>query len=117
MKVVYIAGVHKFEYLHETMGCIKKAEAIADKYWKMGYGVILPHRNSSRDHLFFDGLLPDDYIFDGYIEILSRCDIVVMMKGWEQSEWARREESMARDLVDSGMEIIYDDGEVIEKIS
>ena len=43
----------------------------------------------------------------GDLAILARCDVCIMMAGWENSEGARQERKFARA---HGIEIIYDQG-------
>jgi len=50
------------------------------------------------------GVIPEKKFLDGYLEILSRCDILFAMPGWEKSEGARREVKEAKKL---GLKIIY----------
>ena len=108
MKVAYIAGPYRAATPHGILQNIRKAEAVAIKYWQKGYAVICPHKNTA----LLDGLLQDHCWLDGYLEILSRCDIVVMLPEWHDSEGARQEHALAKDMA---MEIIYDDGQTAEK--
>jgi hypothetical protein len=55
------------------------------------------------------GSCPDTVWLEGDLVILRRCDVVAMMPGWKQSEGARAEETLAREL---GKTIIYPDGEI-----
>ena len=109
-KVAYIAGPYRAATPHGIVQNIRRAEAVAIKYWKKGYVVICPHKNSA----LFDGILSDEAWLEASCVLLARCDVCVMMQGWERSEGARNEESMARD---NKMEIIYDDGQTAEKLA
>jgi hypothetical protein len=80
---------------------IRKAEAVAIKYWKLGYAVICPHLNTA----LLDGVAPDEVWLKGDLEMLGRCDIVVMMKGWDCSKGATSEHNYAKHL---GIQVIYD---------
>lgn len=70
-------------------------------YRKLGYAVFCPHMNSA----LMDGTMPDDYWMNEDLEILHRCDAIVMLKDWEQSEGARIEHQKA---VDWELSVIYD---------
>jgi len=105
MVLVYIAGPYRAKTIHETVENIRRAEAVAIKYWKEGYAVICPHLNTA----LLDGAIPDRKILKGDLVILSRCDIVVMMKGWEKSQGARAEHDYAQEL---GITIYYEHEEV-----
>lgn len=101
MILVYIAGPYRSETLHGVVENIRRAEAVAIKYWKQGYAVICPHLNTA----LIDGVIPDKDILKGDLVILSRCDIVVMMKGWETSKGAIEEHHYAKSL---GITIYYE---------
>ena len=53
----------------------------------------------------FDGACDDSVWLDGDLEILGRCDVIVMMDGWQESNGASRELDVAFKL---DKEIIYD---------
>ena len=100
MKVAYIAGPYRGETESAVVTNIRHAEKYAIKYWKLGYAVVCPHKNSA----LFGGLAPDEVWLAGDLEILGRCDVVVMIPGWTRSVGAVAEELHARRL---GLEIIY----------
>ena len=85
MQVAFISGPYRASTVYGIKHNVDIAGAVALKYWKRGYAVICPHKNSA----FFDGECPEKVWLDGDIEILRRCDVIVMMSGWEQSEGAR----------------------------
>jgi hypothetical protein len=91
MKLAYIAGPYRTGHGRTVFENIQAARAVAVKYWKLGYAVICPHSNTA----FFDGLCPDDTWIEGDLEMLRRCDVVVMMKSWRQSAGARKEFRLA----------------------
>jgi len=101
MKVAYIAGPYRSETIQGIAENIRKAERIAIKYWKGGYAVICPHKNTA----LFDGECPDNVWLEGDIEIMKRCDVVIMTPDWRQSEGARQEHEIAMSLE---KEIIYE---------
>jgi hypothetical protein len=103
LKIAYIAGAYRSETISGTVKNIRAAEYVAIKYWKKGYAVICPHKNTA----LFDGLMPDKTWLDGDIEILKRCDVIVMMQGWEDSTGSKAEHFFA---LRNGIEIIYDIG-------
>lgn len=101
MKVAYIAGPYRSNTVHGIVENIRKAEAVAIKYWQLGYAVICPHKNTA----LFDGLASDHVWLEGDIEILKRCDAIVMMQGWEKSSGASKEKLIATEY---GIEVIYE---------
>ena len=101
MKVAYIAGPYRGKTESDVVANIRHAEKYAIKYWRLGYAVICPHLNTQ----LFGGLAPDEVWLKGDLELLRRCDAIVMIPGWEESFGARAEEGVAQTL---GLEIIYE---------
>jgi len=87
MKLVYLAGAYRSSTIHGTVENIRRAEAVAIELWKRGYAVICPHMNSA----LLDGVVDDSVFLAGGIEMLKRCDILVMMDGWEDSKGSNAE--------------------------
>jgi hypothetical protein len=55
----------------------------------------VPHGNTA----FMDGAdIPDGVFLEGDLEILRRCDAILMLKNWRQSAGARGEHQRAKDL-------------------
>ena len=98
--VVYISGKYTAKTQAEELTNIKLAAEVAEKYWHKGYTVICPHTNTMfvKD-VDYEGFMAGD------IEILSRCDIIVMMKSWYESKGAIREYNYA---VKHNIQIIFD---------
>lgn len=107
MKVAYIAGPYrsKNNKICEVVQNIRNAEKIALKYWKLGYAVICPHKNTA----LLDGECDDKVWLDGDIEILKRCDVIVMMSNYKKSSGAIKELEFANI---NKIEIIFDEEEV-----
>ena len=101
MKIAFISGPYRAKTEWGVLNNIRAAEKVALKYWKKGYVVICPHKNTA----LMGGVLPDEVWLKGDLEILRRCDVVVMMEGWKKSEGARAEHEEA--LI-KFMEIIYE---------
>jgi hypothetical protein len=101
MKLIFISGPYRAATVHGIVENIRRAETAAIKCWQMGYAVICPHKNTA----LLDGVLPDEVWLAGDIEMLSRCDAIYMMAGWEQSTGARAEHEFA---IKMGMGIIYE---------
>jgi hypothetical protein len=93
LRLVYIAGPFRGANAWLVEQNIRKAEALALEVWKLGAAVICPHTNTR----FFDGAAPDAVWLEGDLEILSRCDAVLMVEGWEQSQGAVAESVFATD--------------------
>jgi hypothetical protein len=94
VRLAYIAGPYRGKNEYEVYQNIERAGQMALKYWKLGYAVICPHKNTA----FFTGAegLPDSTWLDGDLEMLGRCDVIVMLPGWELSQGAYEELKFAR---------------------
>jgi hypothetical protein len=101
LKLAYIAGPYRANTPRGIVENIRKAEAVAIRYWKIGYAVICPHKNTA----LFDGLMPDAVWIEGDQEILSRCDVIVFCSGWEASHGCQLEMQLAQRL---GKTIFFD---------
>lgn len=106
MKIAYIAGPYRAKNGRTVLQNISAAQAVAVKYWRKGFAVLCPHMNSQ----LLDGIVSDEHFLSAGLNMMRRCDIVVAMKNWSESEGASREIDLAEDLE---MTIIYDDGVVI----
>lgn len=92
MKLVYIAGPFRAANLWLQELNIRSAEAAALEVWKLGVAVICPHANTR----FFQGAAPDDVWLDGDLEIVRRCDALLLVTNWEHSVGARGEMEEAK---------------------
>lgn len=103
MQLCYIAGPYRSNTLYGTLENIRAAEKVALKYWNLGYAVICPHKNTS----FFDGALqlPNSTWLKGDLEMLKRCDAIVMMKNWRKSKGAMVEHNF---VLRKRIKIIYE---------
>jgi hypothetical protein len=97
VKIIYVSGPYRDPrgewYVHEH---IRTAEAASIQVWKLGAVAICPHLNT-RFFGGFDGL-PDTTWLDGDLEIIRRCDAMLMLEGWRRSTGAKMEKRLAADL-------------------
>jgi hypothetical protein len=98
---VYISGPYRAKTVYGVQQNIEAAREYALKYWKQGHAVICPHANTA----LMDGELPDASWLAGDIEMLKRCDCIVMMPTWSASEGASKEHQEA---IKAGLEVIYE---------
>ncbi|MCE5309616.1 MAG: DUF4406 domain-containing protein [Acidobacteriales bacterium] len=94
MKLVYVAGPYRDKSEYGVLQNIREAEAIALELWKMGFAVICPHKNTA----FMGGAqgLPDDVWLKGDLEMIERCDGVVLAPKWALSVGTRAEKEHAQ---------------------
>lgn len=84
-EVYYVAG----PYRGDVERNIANARTVAAAIWKRGHAAICPHTNT---HDLFPKLNEDlGFWIPGDFAMLERCDGIVMVPGWEQSEGARKE--------------------------
>lgn len=99
-RIVYVAGPYRASTGFGVMHNILQAASRASLIWRAGGVAICPHLNTA----LFDFLQPpvatQEEIIDGYVEIVRRCDAIVMTGNWMASEGAIRElkEAKAYDL-------------------
>lgn len=93
--IVYTAGPYAESCGVGTVGeNIARAREIALKLWDMGYTVICPHLNTA--HFEQELSLTNKDFVDRDLEIVERCDAIIMLPYWESSRGAARELSHAR---------------------
>ena len=102
MKIAFISGPYRPTNGKTVLQNIRHAEKYAIKYYQLGYATICPHLNTA----FFDGLADDWVWLKGDIEILKRCDVIVMIPGWKGSMGSKEERIIAEEY---GLEIIYEE--------
>lgn len=91
MKVAFICGSYRAKTVNGISENIQRAENYAKQYWKKGYAVICPHKNTA----FFDGLCCDKVWLNGAKELLRRSDVIVLIPGWKSSMGSRSEHKLA----------------------
>lgn len=101
MRLVYVAGPFRGPDSWAMESNIRRAEALALDAWRAGAAVICPHANTR----FFQGSAPDSVWLDGDLEILRRCDAILLTPDWERSAGARAEKDEAERC---GMAVLRD---------
>ena len=102
MKLAYIVGPYRSKKgIKGVVDNIRRAEKVALKYWKLGYCVICPHKNTA----LMDGVDTDKMFLEGGLELVAKCDVIVAMKGWKKSAGSTFEIGFAIEL---NKEIIYE---------
>jgi len=66
---------------------IRRAEEVALELLEYGYSVFCPHTMTR----FFEGALPPKVFYRADLEVLRRCDAVLLVPGWEDSNGSREE--------------------------
>jgi len=92
--VAFVCGPYRAGHGRSVLENIRNAEAVAIELWRKGYVAFCPHKNTAH----FDGILPDGAWLAGDMTMLARCDLLVTVPGWEESEGARAEVEWARSV-------------------
>ena len=88
--LIYLAG----PYRGNTEENIRIADEVSRELWAKGHYVICPHKNSSGfEH---DTRISIEHILNGDIFMLSKCDAIVILPNWDQSEGAKIEHDYAK---------------------
>lgn len=87
MKVVYVAGPYRAADNWLIEQNIRRSEEMALEIWRLGHVGISPHKLTQH----YQYHLPDDVWLKGDLEILSRCDAVILLQGWENSSGTKAE--------------------------
>ena len=82
MKLVYIAGPYRASDPWFIEQNIRKAEELCLAVWKRGHVGICVHSMCR----FMYNSAPDEVWIKGDLELLHRCDSMLLVEGWENSE-------------------------------
>lgn len=93
-KLIYIAGKYRDSTEWEVIKNIERARDVGADVWRAGGVPFIPHSNWAQ----MGGVVCDSLILDGGLEILSRCDAMVLVPGWETSAGTRAEIAEAERL-------------------
>lgn len=90
---MYVAGPYSADTEYGVKLNIAKAEAAAIKIWQTGSAAaICPHLNTAH----WGGILTHQEFIEGDLEIINRCDAVLMLDGWMSSRGATQEYTHAK---------------------
>lgn len=96
-KLVYTAGPIRAKTEEQVKENLQRAKDIALELWKAGISVICPHANTDLkdDDMPVDGYEGEaDWIAGDLVQIV-RCDGILLLPGWENSEGSKEELSWA----------------------
>lgn len=81
MKIVYVAGPFRGPTPWDVAENVRRAERLGLEVAKLGAMPLIPHANTAH----FDGQLTGQFWVDGTLELMRRCDAVVLVRGWGDS--------------------------------
>lgn len=93
MKVVYIAGPFTAPTAWGIESNIRGAEMVAFEIALRGAMPLCPHTNTR----YFHGTCTPEFWYAGTMELLKRCDAVMLTPNWTLSEGAKREWAYAKE--------------------
>jgi len=84
--IIYLAGPMRPKHDQTLEGNLRTAKAVALQLWSEGYAVICPHSNCDLPYADAVRLVPEEVWLKGDIEIISRCDAVVVLPDYQNSD-------------------------------
>jgi hypothetical protein len=102
MLLGYTAGPYRAKTEWELIMNIRLAEEWAAYGWAQNCAMICPHKNTAH----YGGILGlDDSVWlIGDLEMIKRCDFLLIVPGWEKSSGTRGEIALADEL---GIPVFY----------
>jgi hypothetical protein len=121
MRLIMISGPYTGRTAEETEDNIEKARLkaleVISKKGRFDWFPITPHLNTGRFEMYdfcMEGIR-SDYYYNGYTELVQRCQAILMLPDWKESKGAIEEHSLAKAHnipiyydVDSIPEVSYD---------
>ena len=95
--LVYLAGPIRPKGDQTLESNINNAKSIALELWKKDYAVISPHANSDLPISLADKEVEALRWLNGDLDIIARCDAVVVLPGWEESAGTKGEIEFAKE--------------------
>jgi nucleoside 2-deoxyribosyltransferase len=87
MRTIYVAGPFKADTDEGVEFNIARAEALGKEVGKLGASPVIPHANTRSFHKEF----PEEFMLEATLELMRRCDAVVLTEGWQESSGTRDE--------------------------
>jgi hypothetical protein len=105
IKTVFISGPYRGDTPWDVECNIRRAEELSLEVWKLneeGLRVVAvcTHANSR----FFDKAIADEHLLEGYLKLLSVCDVLLTTPDWERSGGARDEIEFCKE---HGIPVVY----------
>ena len=100
---IYVAGPYRAMTETRKTENVWHATRVAIRLWELGWIVFSPINNCAYFDVFSS--LPDEVWLNGGLKFLELCQAIIMLKGFEESEGAKRELEVA---IGKGLEILYE---------
>ena len=97
-KLIYIAGPYTAEDIYQLRRNILQAERTGREVFQRGYIPVIPHSlgDAMETGKHFEHFQHQDWMQKLCLPLLSRCDGILMMQGWQQSKGSRMEFEFAQ---------------------
>lgn len=92
-RCIYVAGRYRGMTRAAVALNIEAAKAVGVQMAERGWYPVIPHCNTA----YFDDFCeqPEAFYLAGTLDLMRRCDAVVMVPGWRDSEGAKAERNQA----------------------
>lgn len=87
MRAVYCAGPFRAATDEQREANIRRAEAMGLEVAKLGASPVIPHANTRSLH----NAMTDEFMLAATLELMKRCDAVILCEGWQESAGTRDE--------------------------
>lgn len=101
MKLIYVAGPFRGETDWDIAQNVRYAETLGYEVMELGHMPVVPHSMTRNYH----GERDDAWWLAGTLELMRRCDGVLLTYDWQDSEGARAEVKEASRL---GLPLFFD---------
>ena len=103
-RLIYVAGCYRAKTEEKKRENVWHATKVAVRLWELNWIVFSPINNTA----YFDvySSLPDEVWLNGGLKFLELCSSIFMLKGFEESEGAKRELERALEL---GLTVYYEE--------
>lgn len=86
--IIYIAGAYRAKNGRTVAENIEVARKASVEVWRSGHIALCPHLNSAHFEDYLGKDYTDKMLLDGTMDLLRRCDAILMLPGYEDSEGA-----------------------------
>jgi len=102
-RMIYVAGPYRAKTEARKVENVWHATRVSVRLWELGWAVFSPINNTAYFDVFSS--LPDGVWLKGALRFLEFCDAIIMLRGWEQSNGAKRELEVA---TERGLMVLYE---------
>ena len=110
MKLIYVAGPFRASSSWGIELNVRRAEALGLEVALAGAMPVIPHKNTQHFH----GIGADGFWLEGALEIMRRCDAVIVVPNWEDSPGTQGE---VREAEKRGQPVFFSLGELKKWLS